>query len=63
MQDKSFARLAALIFALIALAHALRLALRIPIQIGDRTIPLAASWVGLFVTGALALIGWRTARR
>lgn len=63
MQHKSFARLAAIVFGLIALAHAARLALRTPVQIGDRTIPLAVSWIGLLVTGALALIGWRTARR
>ena len=43
-----------LIFALIALAHILRLVFDWPLQIGDVTVPIWVSWIAVIVPAALA---------
>jgi hypothetical protein len=59
MPATPYARLAGALFGLVALAHAARLALAMPITVGTMAIPMAVSWVGLVVTGALCVLGLR----
>jgi hypothetical protein len=62
MTATTYSRLAGTIFGLVALAHAVRLFTAAPLVIGATTVPMAASWVGLVVTGALCIAGWRAGR-
>ena len=55
---KYYVTVSALIFALVALVHLVRLAKRWPVQIGSSSIPIAASWVGLLVAAVLAIWGF-----
>ena len=55
--------LAAILLALIALAHVLRLVLHIPIQIDGWAIPAWWSAPAILVPGALAFALWRERRR
>jgi hypothetical protein len=56
-------RLSAVIFALAALAHAVRLYRHWPLQLGPVVIPPEASWIGLAVAVPLCIWGLRAARR
>jgi len=51
--------LAVILLGLIAAGHLLRLALRIPVQVGGIAIPLWASMLGFVVSGAIAAQLWR----
>lgn len=42
-------------FAILALAHLIRVALALPIQIGAMPVPLWVSWIGLIVADALSV--------
>jgi hypothetical protein len=59
MSAVGFSRLAGIVFALVALVHVYRLVAPFPIQIGSWSVPQAASWVGLAIAGALAILGLR----
>ena len=59
MSGPSFNNVAAAIFGIVALGHAARLALALPVQIGTMAIPVWASWLGLFVAGSLCVWGFR----
>jgi hypothetical protein len=50
-----------IIFAVVAVLHAVRLAKRWPAKIGGADIPQWVSWAGLVVAGALAYWAWRLA--
>ena len=63
MQGKPFTLIAAVIFGLMALLHAYRLATHFQIIAGSHTIPQGLSWVGLIVTAALSYGLFREARR
>lgn len=54
-------RLASLIFALVAIAHAVRLFKHAPITIGSHMVPMGVSWVGLIFAGVLCIWMWRLA--
>ncbi len=60
MPRLSFHHVAAVIFAIIALAHLIRLALALPIQVGTMSVPLWVSWAALIVAGALSVWGFRS---
>ena len=60
---KPFTTFAAAIFALMALAHAYRLATNCEVAIGGTVLPLWVSWIGLAVTALLAVMLWREGRR
>ena len=62
MPGPSFNKVAAAIFALVALAHAARLALALPVQLGTMSIPVWISWAGVFVAGAMSVWGFRSSR-
>lgn len=55
-------RIAALIFALICVAHLIRVATRVQIIFADVTIPLWPSLVAALATGALAAWLWSLSR-
>ena len=62
MTEKTFAAIAAVIFALVALLHLLRLVMGWSIVIDSWTVPMWVSWVGLVVAGGLSYYGGRLAR-
>ena len=63
MNAKPYLYVSASIFALVALMHLTRLIQGWPVQLGEHMIPMAASWVGIVIAGALALWGFRSALR
>ncbi|HKQ60757.1 MAG TPA: hypothetical protein VJS92_05680 [Candidatus Polarisedimenticolaceae bacterium] len=63
MRDRPYLLLSAGIFGLVALMHVLRVILAVPVSIGETVVPPAASWLGLVAAGALAVWGFRLARR
>jgi putative Mn2+ efflux pump MntP len=63
MTAKSYSRLAALIFALVAALQLIRAVSGWPITVGATTsIPLWASWVACVIAGVLAWIGFEASR-
>ena len=62
MPSQAFCRAAASIFGLVALAHVARLALGLPVQVGATAIPFWVSWLGLFASGGLSVLGFRSGR-
>lgn len=60
---RTFTTIAAIIFALMALLHAYRLATDFQVIVGSHTIPYGISWIGLAVTALLAWGLFREARR
>ncbi len=63
MTEKTFATIAAAIFALVALLHLLRLVMGWSVVIDSWTVPMWVSWVGLVVAGGLSYCGARLAMR
>ena len=63
MNARSYCIVSAVIFALVALAHAVRLLRHWSLQLGSVVIPPEASWIGLAVAVVLCLWGLRAARR
>ena len=61
MTEKTFATIAAVIFALVALLHLLRLVMGWSVVIDSWTVPMWVSWVGLVVAGGLTYYGTRLA--
>lgn len=59
---KPYLYVSAAIFALVALMHLARLFMGWPVQLGEQSVPMAASWAGLIIAGALSLWGLRAAR-
>jgi hypothetical protein len=60
---KRFSTIAAVVFALVALAQLLRLVLGWSIVVNGISIPLWASAIACLVAGGLAVMVWREARR
>ena len=60
---KPFTLFAAVIFALMALVHIYRIVTQFQIIVGSHPVPLAASWIAIFVTGALAVMLYRESQR
>jgi hypothetical protein len=63
MDQKTFALVAGVIFALVALLHVLRLFMGWPAMIGSWSVPMWLSWVGLVVAGGMSVLGLRLAMR
>jgi hypothetical protein len=59
---KPFTTLAAVLFALIALAHLCRLIWGLEVVVGGTTLPQWVSLPGLIVAAGLALMLWRESR-
>ena len=60
---KPFTTLAAILFALVALAHAYRLGKACDVVVSGYPIPMWVSVVGMVVAALLAVMLWREARR
>jgi hypothetical protein len=58
MKQRAFVLVTSLIFALIALLHALRLIYGWNVTIGDWTVPVWVSAVGFLIAGYLAFEGF-----
>ncbi len=59
---KPFTTFAAILFGLIALAHAYRLVMGCDIVVSGHPVPMWISLIGTVVAGALAILLWREAR-
>jgi hypothetical protein len=53
-----YAAISALIFALVALGHLLRIVKRWTVQIGPLAVPMSVSWIGLLITALLSIWGF-----
>jgi hypothetical protein len=62
MNASSYARLAAVIFAIVAIVQLARAAAGWPITIGTVEVPVWASWVACVVAGVLAWLGFSGSR-
>jgi hypothetical protein len=60
---KAYVAISAIIFALVALAHVVRLVQGWSVQLGPTDIPMSVSWVALAVAAVLALWGGTLLRR
>ena len=60
MAATTYARLAGIIFGVVALAHVARLVYAVPVTVGAAAVPMAVSWAGIVVGGALCVLGLRT---
>jgi hypothetical protein len=61
--SKSYVAISAIIFALVAIGHLLRLAQGWDVQIGGMGIAMSVSWIALVVSAALAVWGALVLRR
>jgi fatty acid desaturase len=61
--NKPFTILAVLVFALVALAHLLRLVYGWEATINGAMVPMWLSIVGLLIAGGLAVMLWRESRK
>jgi hypothetical protein len=61
MTAAGYSLLAALIFALVAVAQAVRAALAVPVTLGRTAIPVWASWLACVVAAILAWLGFSAA--
>ena len=59
MSWKTYFLLTGIIFALVALAHALRIYMDWPVMIAGWSVPKSVSWIVLVVAGGLALVAFR----
>jgi hypothetical protein len=63
MTVRNYARLAASIFAIVAVLQLARAASGLPVTVGTTTsIPLWASWIACFVAAGLAWLGFGASR-
>ena len=60
---RPFTTIAAVIFGLMALAHAYRIATHFQIVVGSHTVAQGVSWVALIITAVLSYGLFREARR
>ena len=63
MDQKTFSVVAGVIFTLVALFHLVRIYMSWPVMIGDWSVPMWVSWIGLVIAGGLAFFGLRLAER
>lgn len=54
MSNRLYLVVSATIFALVAIAHLVRVIDGIPVQVGDEMVPMYVSWFGFVVPGFLA---------
>ena len=59
MGRKTYFLVAGVIFALVAVSHALRIYMEWPVTIANWSVPKSVSWIALIVAGGLALFAFR----
>ena len=57
MNQRTFVLLAGVVFAVVALAHLLRIFMGWPIVIDNWTVPMWLSWIALVIAGGLSCFG------
>ena len=60
---KSYVAISAIIFALVAIGHVIRIVQGWQVQLGDLGVAMSVSWVALVVSAALAVWGGTLLRR
>ena len=60
---KSYVAISAIIFALVAIGHVIRIVQGWQVQLGDIGVAMSVSWVALVVSAALAVWGGTLLRR
>ena len=63
MDQKTFVLLAGVIFAIVALAHLLRILMGWSIVIDNWTVPMWLSWIALVIAGVLSYFGFSLVSR
>ena len=63
MTPRTYSLIGGIIFSLVALLHALRLLRGWHVMIGDLSVPVWVSWLGLAIAGYLAYEGFTLSRR
>ena len=56
--SNSYAAVSALIFAVVAIAHLVRIAKGWAARIGPYSVPMSLSWIGLVIAALLAIWGF-----
>ena len=59
MSEKNYILISAIVFALAALLHLVRLFTHWSLQIGAMTVPLWGSWLGLLIGATLSIWAFR----
>jgi hypothetical protein len=62
MRHKDYCLVSGVLFALVALAHLLRILYGMSVQVDQIDVPMFVSWIGLVVPGALAVWAFRINR-
>ena len=62
MSNQQYFLISGLLFTLVAIAHLLRLVFGMSVQVDGAAVPMAVSWVGFAVPGALAYWAFRLNR-
>lgn len=62
MKTRLYLLISATMFTIVALAHAARVILSLPITIGTYSVPMALSWGGIIWPGFLAFWGFMAAK-
>ncbi len=62
MAHKNYCVVSGVLFALVALAHLLRIVNDVSIQLDGNAVPMYVSWIGLAVPAALAVWAFRVSR-
>lgn len=63
MGHRGYCLVSGALFALVALAHLLRIVNGLSIQVDGVAVPMMVSWIGVLVPAALAAWAFRIARR
>jgi hypothetical protein len=63
IMGKSYIAISAIIFALVAIVHLVRIVQGWQVQLGDTGVAMSVSWVALIVSAALAVWGASLLRR
>jgi hypothetical protein len=56
---RAYLRISSLFFAILTVAHVLRLVWRWPLLIDGRPIPILASVIAIAITGSMTIWAWR----
>lgn len=63
MGHQNYCAVSGVLFALVALAHLLRIIYGMSIQVDEYAVPMAVSWVGFVVPAGLSLWAFRINRK
>lgn len=58
-RSRPFSVIAAIVLAVVALAHLARVIFAVHVMVGDRAVPISVSVIATIVAGALAVGVWR----